>query len=267
VRSETLVVHLRVRSQTHLKLMTAVVYGLSRCILFDDSGAVCQLLAPAGKKNLPVFPTWSHSVDTEGKILQQRIRNKNRINAFCSLIAVFAAFLISPQGRAANLYVSSPSPVNVGDSVTVEVDVSLAPGETLFGFQMDVLFPSFLEADNVTELGYFASDGCCFFPGFIDNTGLDITFINDALSGSDLMTNSGALFNVTFTALAPGMDSVTVDPTTVILLSDPNGDQLPVDISAGIVNATTPEPSTALLLVGGAGLLALVRRRRKGRSK
>lgn len=214
---------------------------------------------------MPVFPTCSHFVVKEGKILQLRIRNKKRINAF-ALIAACVAF-IGPQARAATLYVSSPAAVMVGDPVTVEVDVSLAPGETLFGFQMDVLFPSFLEAESVTELGYFATDGCCFFPGFIDNTVQDITFLSDTLSGSDLMTNSGALFNVTFTALAPGMDSVTIDPTTVILLSDPNGDQLPVDISAGTVTATTPEPSTALLLFGGAGMLALIRRQRQGEFK
>ena len=175
---------------------------------------------------------------------------------------ITTAFLaICTQARAATLYVSSPATAGVGDSVTVEVDVSLAPGETLFAYQADVLFPSFLEAESVTEVGYFAADGCCFFPGLIDNTGLDITFIADSLSGNDLMVNSGPLFDITFTALAAGADSVTIDPATVILLSDNSGDQLPVDISGGTVTAVAPEPSTALLLFGAAGWIAVRARR------
>jgi hypothetical protein len=198
--------------------------------------------------------------------LQQRIRNKNRINAICSLIAVFAAFLISPQSRAATLYVSSPATVNVGDPVTVEVDISLAPDEGLYAFQLDVLFPAFLQADSVTELGYFASGGCCFSPGLIDNTGLSVTSIFDSLTGNDLMVSSGPLFEVTFTALATGTGTVSIDPDTAILL-DGNFNELSLDTSSGTVTAITPEPSTALLLVGGAGLLALVKRQREGRSK
>lgn len=198
--------------------------------------------------------------------LMKNLQHRSR-NLICSLILVIGIFLICPQGRAATISVSSPSPVSAGDTVTVEVDVSLAPGEGLYAFQMDLDFPSFLQADSVTELGYFNTDGCCFFPGITDNVGDSITFITDSLTGNDLMVNSGALFDVTFTATAPGTDSVTIDPTTVYLLSDSSGDQLSVDISPGTVTVNpAPEPSTALLLAGGAGLLACASRLRKNRS-
>src|ERR1700692_666693 len=96
------------------------------------TGGVFKKNEPTPKpleKCLPLFPSRSHFPDLQGDSMKK------------ALIAT--AFLaICTQGRAATLFVSSPKTAIVGDSVTVEVDVSLASGETLFAYQGDVLFPS-----------------------------------------------------------------------------------------------------------------------------
>jgi len=166
--------------------------------------------------------------------------------------------------QAATLTFSSPSPVSAGQSLSVTVGVELQAGESLTAYQMDILFPSFLEAESVEELGYFAANGIFFSPGFIDNHLLTVSFIASALSGLDEMVTTGPLFRINFSALGPGSGTVTADPLSVVLL-DAQFLDLAFDIQSGNVEvaeagAPVPEPSTLLLVFTAFGLLALKRR-------
>lgn len=186
----------------------------------------------------------------------------NRVGA----VAILLLATVGVECRGATITVSSAAPVSVSETLTVDVGIVLGPAESLAAFQMDVLFPDFLQADSVTELGYFAANGVSFSPGTIDNNLLRVGFIGDALSGSDQMDVSGPLFQILLTGIAPGSGQVTVDGLSVILL-DPAFNDVAFDVSPGTVaaaNAPVPEPSTVGLLFAGAALLAATRGGRRG---
>lgn len=168
--------------------------------------------------------------------------------------------------------------VNVGDSlnITVQLLPNLVPplfpgdGNSVAGYQFDLLFPTFVQVTGVTEDGYFASAGCCFGYGSIDN-------INGVISGiSDIafpgLTSLDDLVTITFTAVAPGTGSFSFQNS---FLSDENGNALQLIVQPAVVlvqtptgdggtgngPAPTPEPASVLLLGSALVVLGCFRRR------
>ena len=84
---------------------------------------------------------------------------------------------------ASTIQVQTPGTVPVNSTFSnVNIIVTPAAGESLTGFQFDLIFPSFLQANFVSEQGYFLANGVFFSAGTIDNTALNITGISDALT-------------------------------------------------------------------------------------
>jgi hypothetical protein len=182
-------------------------------------------------------------------------------------LAALLGILCPVSSRAASIFVLPAVGNTVGQPVTVEVDLSLDAGEFLTAFQIDILFPSFLQADSVTELGPFALGGCCFYGGTIDNTALTITSIYDALAGPDPLGSSTTplvvpLVQLSFTALDFGVGAIGVDPTTAQLI-DPSFNDLVLTGNPAVdvaITTSTPEPSAGLFALTGLALLAIVRK-------
>jgi hypothetical protein len=163
-------------------------------------------------------------------------------------------------GWATTSLVIVPTPVTLSVGETVNLDVILSTDAQVAGFQFDLLFPTFLQVlSDPTEQGFFASDGCCFSSGSIDNVNGSISGIVDA-AGSGADTGADILVSILFTAAVPGAGQIEFQN---VALSDPNGLPITVDfVSPASVTATTPEPSTwAMVGLAAAILLGWTRRR------
>ena len=157
-------------------------------------------------------------------------------------LAVLLGIVCPVSSRAATILILPAGGHTVGQTVTVEVDLSLAAGESVTAFQLDIVFPAFLRADSATELGPFASGGCCFSSGTIDNTALKITSIFDGLAGPVSVGSSTTplvipLLRLSFTALNLGVGVIGVDPSTAQLI-DPGYNNLAVTVADGGVTIT-----------------------------
>jgi hypothetical protein len=208
------------------------------------------------------------------------MRRIMRHNGFLTLAVLLAAFATAAYGETISDTVigvgTVPSPINVGDTFSVDVVLFSinTPPISVYGFDMEVLFPSFLTAESATEEGFFAANGLAGFSSnyMIDNTNDDITGLFDAAAAPDI--NSPALidvlFSVQFQANAVGTGNISIacdngnDCADFPLLADNNFNSIPVDsLNSGSVSVTTPEPVAALSLGGGMLLLLLGRRRLK----
>ncbi len=148
--------------------------------------------------------------------------------------------------------------VNVGDSLTVNVDID--SDDRVFGFSMDIDYPTFLTYEGMQEQGLFATDGCCF--GVLDtSTPGHLGFIYDALVGSyDPLSGPDTLFSINFTVNGAGSGEIAIDPSSV-LISDDSLNQIPVQsitpatVTAAAAQVAAPEPSSfalmALAIAGG----------------
>jgi hypothetical protein len=150
--------------------------------------------------------------------------------------------------------------MEVGSVTTV--NVAITSDATLFGFQLDVSFPTFRNVlSDPEEQGFFLANGCCFSPGTVDNTSGVISFIFDAIAGPDGLNGPDLLLTIPFTAIAPGTGEIRLQN---ILLSDGNGAEVPIDaIGFSEVTVTpTPEPGSSVLIgIGAAALLSWRRQR------
>jgi hypothetical protein len=126
--------------------------------------------------------------------------------------------------RATTTFSVGPSPalVNVGDMFTLDVsitDVSITTDATnLFGFQFDLLFPTFLNVTGVTEQGFFFNNGCCFLYDAPDNSAGTVTNVLDASFGSPESTGTDTLVSFQFLVVGPGSGSVNLQ--NVLLATD-----------------------------------------------
>jgi hypothetical protein len=173
-----------------------------------------------------------------------------------------------------------PAVVQVGQTLLLNVDIFSQ--DPVFGFQFDLLFPTFLHIDpsGITEQSFFAATGCCFSvdPSQIDNVNGKVTNLFDAVSGPSGLTTTGlvTLLQFQFQVInAPGTGQITLDN---ILLTDDNFDSLtvdpviPLDVTAEVgspiqppdnppdIGSSTPEPAPTILMAGGLLSLIAVRR-------
>jgi hypothetical protein len=150
--------------------------------------------------------------------------------------------------NATSIIISTPqTSYNVRDSIPLSVAISNVVD--LFAFQFDlVLDAGYLQAQSVSEQGYFLLNGVAFSGGSINNSGAAIYDIADSLSGTGPgFTGNTLLATVIFNALVPG--TVSINPANVVLL-DNNLANIKTNSSGAtlnIVSSAVPEPSSLSL--------------------
>jgi len=184
----------------------------------------------------------------------------NRVRTGLLVLFVSAAGLIG--SPIISVEPSTPNPT-VGENFTVNV---LASDVTdLYAFQFDLGFdPSVLQVDSVSEGPFLAGGGSTFFiPGTIDNIGGSVSDNADSLlTAISGVNGSGTLVSFDFTALEPGLSSLTAF-NLILLDSSLSGIDATVNNSSvTLPGSAVPEPrSTGLILCGGLLLLICLRRR------
>lgn len=194
-------------------------------------------------------------------------------------IALACAALVSALPSQAAIVVSlvpSATHINVGESVTVAVNVSGLGSEIVSAYDLKLLFaPSVLGAGSITqflaEFGGFGniSSGASFGTGFVAAN--LVSFLDDPTLAAD-QSDAFTLLSLGFTGLADGTSSLSfgLDPDyerNVVGLdfATLNAAFGSICIEVGNGQCTVPEPSTyALLGAALAGMLVPnVRRRRQ----
>jgi hypothetical protein len=195
-----------------------------------------------------------------------------------SFITLASFFAITLNGYADTVVYSTVSTTPVGSTVTLDVDLS--SDSQVAGFNFAFSFPPrLLQATDVSELGFFSTQGCCF--GFtIDNSQGRIDGISDFVFGSatDITspTSPDTLVSLQFHAVAPGNAAVqltcaqgdTFPCNTYPILWDGNGNSIPTILLSPEVTITpdlataTPEPTIVvpLLLISLLLVVTLARR-------
>ena len=171
-------------------------------------------------------------------------------------LAIAALVILQPLRVAADPVLSAPFvTVGVGDTFTIPISITGATDVTSWQF------------DLVTEGPFMSAFGTTFFtPGVIDNvTGL-ISLVADAYV--DLPpdpSGSGVLANIEFTALAPGVSTLTF---ANVFVNDLDSGFQTTNGQVTVTGRAVPEPTTLTLLGLGLGVALGVhaRRRRSRRS-
>ena len=182
-------------------------------------------------------------------------------------VAVFVVVLIcsaAVPAVAAPMISFSPSPgsVNVGDTFTIDVNVSDVTD--LYGFQFDFNFDPLRVSPSAVTEGLFLSQGVSgstdFQAGTNNGAGtieFTLGFLLGAVPG---VSGSGTLATLAFTATGQGSaafslsDVILLDSVGELLDAGMNNEAL-VNINATAV----PEPTSLMLI--GTGLAMLARRR------
>lgn len=200
-----------------------------------------------------------------------------RVLPFRSLAALtaFVAFLMpialigSPgPARAASLrFEPSAQSVAVGGFASVDLLISGLGGSgapSLGGFDLDVRFSSSVIAYSATTFGSLLGD-----PGlnevqnaivltFERTNLLALSFLDEPALDSLQASDAFVLATLTFRGVTPGTSSLDL---ANVILSDANGDALPLDSVVSGSVTVVPEPSTTALI--GLGLASLGLRSRK----
>jgi len=196
--------------------------------------------------------------------------------AALGLACAALGFALPSQAAIVVSLVPSSTHINVGESVTVAVNISGLGSEIASGYDLTVLFaPSVLAAGSISQfLAEFGglpniSSGASFGAGFV---GADlVSFLDDPTLSAD-QSDAFTLLSLSFIGLADGTSSLSFG-------LDPDFERNVVGLDAATLNAafgsicievgngqcTVPEPSTYALL--GAALAGMVvpnvRRRRQ----
>lgn len=188
--------------------------------------------------------------------------------AQASRIVVAACFFILlPKLVSADTTVSiqaSPASVSVGDTFTVNVNITDVTD--LLGFGFDLNFdPTILSAQSVNEGAFLPSGGTTFFiAGSIDNVGGSIANNGDSLVGPiPGVSGSGTLLTCQFLAIGAGTGDLSLTNT---LLLDSNLEGIPATLEDGTVTVAaeenggggpTPAPEPSGVSVLSTGLLCV----------
>lgn len=181
-----------------------------------------------------------------------------------TLRSILCLLLLALGQAGAAIITAIPSQASASVGSSVRIDLSVSDVTDMYAFQLDLNFtPNILGAQNVTEAGYFGSNGVSFSAGAVNNNTGRITFIADSLSGnSPGFTGTTLLASIVYTAQTSGTAQVV--PANVLLLNSNLGDIATTAAGSSItVTGTAPEPGSSVLILSGIAA-ALIVSRRKG---
>lgn len=179
---------------------------------------------------------------------------------------VFTALLavVFDSAFAAPILSIQPSELTVQSGQTFTLDVAISDVADLYAFEFSLGFNSALLAVNAINEGHFlATGGSTFFiEGEIDNATGAILWTANALFGEVLgVDGGGTLAQVSFTALAEGISSISLFGVTLLDSAFSGMDFTIQNGSVAIEDSTdpggggavVPEPSLlpAIILCGG----------------
>lgn len=178
--------------------------------------------------------------------------------------ALFIASLLAGVAGIASAQTSidliDPGTVIPGQTFTVDIHADNSAAIAAFSFDVD-FDPTYLTAVNAVGLGDFAG-----LSGFVDISDGLISYVYGLTSGDQIdMGSDIPLAELTFEALAPGVDTLSLANLTVI--SDPETFATEDNPTSNTLNVTvgTPEPASWTLAAGGSILLVAFAWRRRRR--
>ncbi|MCX6664556.1 MAG: cohesin domain-containing protein [Euryarchaeota archaeon] len=142
----------------------------------------------------------------------------------------------------------NPSSQTVSAGETFAVTVSCVPGQSMKSFELQLSYnSSLIHANSVTEGSIFTGYTTFFNAGTINNTAGTITNVYDLILGDGMVSGSGTLVSISFTAqLLSGTSNVTLSDVGVTNETT----YLPVFVSNG--NVTLRE-YTLTITTSGSG--------------
>lgn len=177
----------------------------------------------------------------------------------------FLMLLVGSRGDAASI-VANPTAaaVDVGETVTIALEIALAPGEDASTFQGQL---------SLSGPALFASEPSTFGETWLlADAGLvagDSSVILTLLTTTDGNRNDHSLLaELVVRGLAPGVVALSIDPGAILardLSVSPFSELVPLGPASGSILAeitVVPEPGTGLLVGLAIGMLSLARRER-----
>jgi len=180
------------------------------------------------------------------------------------LLLTAAFLLISGLPLRASLFEILPQSGtgNVGDTLSFDVVLVPIPGVldgvpdpnplSIFGYNVDAVFPAFLTFVDADEEGYFLDNGVGVSWDTPTGPGV-VTNINDTISGPDGMTSEDDILRLNFLVTSAGEGTINLFDESLV---DDNFDFLSVDPTTAeglstqdAPGSSTPEPATFLLMV------------------
>ena len=162
-------------------------------------------------------------------------------------LALLLATAIS--GQANNVLSFGPvTGLNVGGALSF--DLALNSTDPVYGYQLDLDYPTFLNFVGVADAGDFITDGTgVFYDSFDDSVGV-VTGVVGLLT--DPFPGSGDIVNFQFEVVAAGTGSISTANESLFdgdfdtfAVTPPNS----MSITTVDAAASTPEPSTAALTI------------------
>lgn len=137
--------------------------------------------------------------------------------------------------------VSTPGET-IGQGEQFQVDIYVVPDSDIAGMQFELSFdPSLVTVDNIVEGDLLGQNGAStyFSSGIIDNSSGIITAVYGAItSPGQTVSTAGVFATVTFTAsLSGGACPMLLSD---VIVGDPNGNSVPVNIVQGSVEINWP---------------------------